>query len=323
MNLLLSSFFVVYKPIFIVLAIITSVVFLALLFALILFLKIFYSKPRKKKDKDYCPLPSDKRYKPYYSKMIEWIKIASTFDHQKYNIISDDGLKLCGKFYKFYDDAPIEIMFHGYRGDSVRDLSGGIIRAKKVGHNILAVDNRASGESEGSVITFGIKEHSDCLKWINFVIDNVEKDAKIILSGVSMGASTVLMASGCKLPKNVIGIIADCGYSSPKEIIKEVIKGMHLPASLIFPFVWLGAKIFGRFNLTEFSPKEALKKTTIPVFFIHGDKDDFVPLYMSEINFESCSSKKKKLVITTNAWHALCYMVNEQEYEKEVIEFFK
>lgn len=107
-----------------------------------------------------------------------------------------------------------------------------------------------------------------------------------------MGASTVLMVSDQALPPNVLGILADCGFSSAKDIIKKVIRQMGLPADIGYPFVKLGAKLFGHFDLEAHSAREAVKNATVPVIFFHGDGDDYVPCEMSRINHDACTSKK-------------------------------
>lgn len=309
------------KGIYVALIIVGSLILLTLLFSYILFLVIFYSKPRKYKP-DYCPLPRGKRYEPYHEDMKFWLKTCRELPYKEYSITSYDGLKLYGKYYHFYDNAKMELMFHGYKGNSESDLSGGILRAKLIGRNVFVVDSRASGKSQGSVITFGVKEHLDCLKWVDFIVNNVDKNAQIILTGVSMGAATVVMASGYELPKNVIGVLADCGFTSGKNIIKDVVKSMKLPPNIIYPFIWLGAKIFGNFDISSKGAEDYVKNSTVPVLFIHGEDDDYVPYQMSEVNYNNCTSKKKKLVIVKGAGHALCYMANSELYLKEITEFF-
>ena len=127
-------------------------------------------------------------------------------------------------------------------------------------NRVLLPDHAAHGRSEGKYLSFGIKESRDCLAWIDFLIDHFGADVKIILTGISMGAATVVMAGGEELPPNVIGILADCGYSTPKEIMEKVIREMGLPPKLSYPFVKLAARIFGHFDLEETSPMEALKR---------------------------------------------------------------
>ena len=136
-----------------------------------------------------------------------------------------------------------------------------------------------------------------------------------------MGAATVLMAAGEPLPKNVIGVLADCGYNSPKDIIKKVIKQIGLPPCIGYFFVKLGARIYGHFDLEETSPEEALKKCTLPVIFIHGESDDFVPCEMSQKNYDACRSKKK-IVTIKDAGHGLSYPVSPEQYLSELKEFF-
>ena len=268
------------------------------------------------------PTPEGEIYDPYRDKMKKWILEARKLPQEDVSITSFDGLTLRGKFYLYAPDAPIELMFHGYRGSAERDMSGGVQRCFALGRSALIVDQRASGSSQGHVISFGINERKDCLKWIEFMVEHFGPDVKIILTGISMGAATVLMASGEKLPPNVVGVLADCGYSSAKDIMKLVIREMKLPPDLSYPFVKLAARIFGHFDLEETSPVEAVKKSTVPIIFFHGDADAFVPCEMSRINYEACASKKKKLVIAPGAGHGLSYPVMKQEYLKEAGAFF-
>jgi pimeloyl-ACP methyl ester carboxylesterase len=172
-------------------------------------------------------------------------------------------------------------MFHGYRGTSEKDLSGGIQRCRKLGHSAFIVDQRCSRESEGDVITFGIKEHRDCLSWVAFMVEHFGPDVRIILCGISMGAATVMTAAGCPLPQNVVGVLADCGFTSAEEIIKRVAGLMKMPPNLSYPFVRLGARIFGGFDLNADSALEAAKRCKLPLMLVHGEEDDFVPCEMS------------------------------------------
>jgi fermentation-respiration switch protein FrsA (DUF1100 family) len=175
--------------------------------------------------------------------------------------------------------------------------------------------------NEGRVITFGINESRDCLSWVDFAVKHFGSDVKLILTGISMGAATVCIAAGECLPENVVGVLADCGYSSPKAIIKKVIADMKLPPSLAYPFVLLGARLFGRFDLEKFSPVESLKNTKLPVIFFHGDADDFVPCEMSKENYDACTGAKK-FVVVKGAGHGMAYLVEPEGYLEKVAEFF-
>lgn len=291
----------------------------SLITALVCFIRIFYS-PRQKKAEDF-PIPEGKIYEEYREDMIRWIKEADALPYIELSITSFDGLKLKGRFYEFEKNAPVEILFHGYKGSSRRDLSGGVARCRALGHSALIVDHRASGESEGRVITFGIKESRDCLSWIDLVSREVAPEAKIIITGISMGAATVMITAAEELPEKVVGVLADCGYTSAKDIIKKVIKDMGLPAELLYPFAKLGARIFGGFDLEERSPAESMKKCRIPVIFFHGDSDDFVPHSMSVENYEACVAKKE-LVTISGAGHGLCFPADREKYLNALRAFF-
>lgn len=281
----------------------------------------FYVPARKPVADDVIELPEGAVYEPYWEKMEFWIREARKLPQESVEITSFDGLKLQGKFYEYAPGAPVEIMFHGYRGSAERDMSGGVHRCFKVGRSALVVEQRCSHGSEGNTITFGINEHRDCLKWVDFAIEHLGKDIKIILTGISMGAATVMLAAGEKLPPNVVGILADCGYTSAKEIMFHVMRGMKLPPKLCYPFVKLGAKIFGHFDLDENSPIEAVKRCTLPVIFFHGEADDFVPCSMSREIFEICTSRKH-LVTIPGAGHGLSYAKDPQRYLQELRDFF-
>lgn len=305
----------------------TTLGFVILLLAAVLvisyicFRMAFYVPNRDVETFDGEDLPQGKIYEPFKESMINWTNETKAMPHEEFSITSLDGLKLFGKYYEYKKGAPIELMFHGYRGTARRDLSGGVQRCFQQKRSALIVSQRCSEKSEGNVITFGIQEHKDCLGWINFMINHFGPDVKIILTGISMGASTVLMAAGNPLPENVIGVLADCGYNSPKDIIKKVIKHMGLPPTTGYFFVKLGARIYGHFNLEETSPETAMKSCTVPVIFFHGESDDYVPCEMSQINYDACRSKKK-IVTIPNAGHGLSYLVDPETYLQSLKEFF-
>lgn len=237
-------------------------------------------------------------------------------------INSIDGLKLHGRYYHVKDGAPLDIQFHGYNGNAMRDFCGGNKISRESGHNSLLIDQRAHGMSRGKTISFGINERKDCLSWVRYAVERFGEDTEIVLSGVSMGAATVLMASDLGLPKNVKAIVADCGYSSPKAIINKVMRDSGLPDKLMYPFVWLGAMVFGKFNLTESSAVSAVSESDVPILIIHGGADDFVPCYMAEEIYKACRSEKK-LLIVPGAGHGMSYLVDKDLYEKTVKDFIK
>ena len=302
---------------------ITVLVILLLIFGIsyICFRLAFYASRKEVENKEEYSIPDGEIYEPYRDIMIGWMKEARQLHCEEFDITSFDGLNLHAKYYEYAPNTPIEIMFHGYRGSAERDLCGGIQRCFSLGRSVLLVDQRTSGGSDGNVISFGINESKDCLAWINFAVEHFGPDVKLILTGISMGASTVILAAGNPLPENVVGVLADCGYNSAKNIIKKVIRQIHLPATLLYPFVKLGAKIYGHFDLEETTPEEAMKNCKVPIILFHGDADDFVPCEMSKTNFDACSAPKR-LVTVPGAGHGLGYLVDPDKYLKAVSEFF-
>ena len=275
-----------------------------------------------KNNKIDLTFPNNPIYNTYKDKILEDILEVRKMPHENVSITSFDGLKLVGKYFEYQKGNPIEIMFHGYKGNSERDMSTGVKRAHICKRNALIVDQRASGYSEGHIISFGVNEVKDCMKWIEFVIEKFGKDVKIILTGISMGAATVMNASSMDLPENVIGILADCGYDSAKNITKKYIEDMKLPSNAFYPFLKVGAKIFGKVNLEEISPIESVKQSKVPIFFVHGEMDSFVPCEMSKKCYESCTSEKK-LVIIKGAEHGISYLQDPETYVNELNDFFK
>ena len=267
-------------------------------------------------------LPEVENIQEEYDRAISFIKVLDEIEYEKVKIKSKDGKLLVGRYYHTADGAPIHIEFHGYRSRATTDFCGINILVRDLGHNTLLVDQRAHGESGGNTISFGIKERLDCLDWINYVIDRFGKDVKIILSGLSMGAATILMASELDLPDNVIGIMADCPYSSPEEIIKQECAKMNLPPKLAYPFVRLGGMIFGGFDISSSAARTAVKNAKVPILIIHGEADDFVPCQMSRDIYNACTSDKT-LVTIPKATHGISYIVDRPLYEKAVEEFFK
>lgn len=305
-----------------ILGITAALALVTLLIAYICYRMAFYISDEEKRKNALHELPPGEEFLPYHDMMGAWQQEVKTFPCEIFTIKSFDGLTLQGKYFERFPGATIELMFHGYRGSAMRDLCGGVQRAYACGHNALIVDQRASGKSGGNVISFGINERKDCLSWITFMTEHFGPEVRIILTGISMGAATVLMASGEELPSNVVGVLGDCGYTSPKEIICKVIeKDMKLPAKPSYPFVRLGARIFGGFDLEETDSLRALQKCRLPVFLVHGEADDFVPCDMSRKMYESYSDKKR-LYTVPGAGHGLAYPVAGEKYIVELKAFF-
>ena len=303
-----------------ILILLLSLAALVALISYICYRMAFYAAPRKPLGEDEFPLPDGEIYESYRDVMIQWVKEIRTWPHEDVSVTAFDGLTLRGKLYEYAPGAPIELMLHGYRGAAEKDMCGGVRRCFAVKRSALVVDQRACGTSDGSTITFGVNERRDCLSWVDYMVKRWP-DRKIILTGISMGAATVVMAAGEPLPENVIGVLADCGYTTAKEMIQKTIAEMRLPPKLAYPFVKLGAKLYGHFDLEETSPIEALKTCQVPVIFFHGEADDFVPCDMSRRMHAACPTRSS-LITVPGAGHGLAYPVDKEGYIRNLMDFF-
>ena len=279
---------------------------------------VAFHSPKDHDTDPYQPIKG-KQYEPVWDQMLLGIQLVQKEPFESVHITSYDGTKLFGRYYHRYDDCPIQIIFHGYRSPAVRDGSGGSLLALKGGRNVLIVDQRAHGKSDGHVISFGIRERRDCLSWIVYVTERFGPDTPIILSGISMGAATVLMAADLELPANVKCIVADCPYSTPVRIIQKVCADLKYPVKLTKPFLYCGASMFGGFDLNESSAVEAVRHCNIPILLIHGDDDRFVPCEMSKEIF--AAGNDIRLEIFPGAGHGLSYLTDKSRYEQVTTEF--
>lgn len=188
------------------------------------------------------------------------------------------------------------IVVHGYGG------SGKLMSDKSkyfydMGYNVLIPDLRGHGKSEGDYIGMGWKDRLDIISWINFIIKE-NPNAEIVLHGTSMGAATVLMTSGENLPSNVKAIVADCAYTSAwDEFSYQLETYLKVPSSYILNVTNMVTKLKAGYSLKEASALECVKKATVPILFIHGDKDKFVPYSMMDKLYDATSSPKEKLTI--------------------------
>lgn len=242
--------------------------------------------------------------------------------YEDVSIQSFDGITLKGNYYHFRDGAPVKIIFHGYRSFTLRDCAGGFALARKLGMNVLAVDQRAHGRSDGHVITFGILERRDCLSWVQYINGRFGTETPIVLSGLSMGAATVIMATDLPLPQNVVCVLADSPYSAPGEIIRKVCRDIHCPDVLAYPFISIAAAVFGKFRLSEASAIHAAAQSNIPILLLHGEDDRFVPCEMSR-RIHAASNGCTHLETFPDAGHGLSYVIAPKRYEEVCINFLQ
>lgn len=300
--------------------------FLALLAVCVLpagfcYWKVFFV-PRDQDDRSYR-LPKGEQYEGTRDLMLSLIHEWESIPCERVRIRACDGTILAAKYYHVQEGAPLQIQFHGYHGSAMRDFCGGNKLAREMGFNTLAVDQRAHGKSGGHTTTFGIRERRDCLSWVRWACERFGPQTPIFLAGVSMGASTVLMATELELPPNVVAILADCPYSSPEAIIRKVCRDdLKLPPNLVMPFVKLGARLFGHFDLCAASAVEAVRHTKIPILLLHGEADRFVPCEMSWEIFEACAGEVVRETFP-EAGHGLSYVADTNRYAWVVRRFME
>jgi len=253
----------------------------------------------------------------------EAAKVLESCGCKYVEIISHDGVRLAGHFYECPTANRVIIAMHGWRSSWAKDF--GVISQFFHSNDcsVLYAEQRAQNDSEGEYMTFGLLERYDCLDWIDWVNDVIGETLPIYLAGVSMGATTVLMASGLDLPDNVVGVVADCGFTSPHAIWKHVVENnLHLPYSLHTSQVEKMVQKRIRMNPQEHSTVDALKKCCVPVLFIHGAEDSFVPVSMTYENYRACSAPRE-LLIVPGAEHGMSYIVEQRKYENTMRSFWK
>lgn len=233
--------------------------------------------------------------------------------------IMSDSFRLHGKLFK-NSGTKYALVCHGYTSKA-KHMAGFVNKFHSLGYNVLAVDARAHGDSEGTKIGMGWVERFDVIEWINYII-SLEPDAQIILHGVSMGASTVLMASGEELPKNVKAIIADCGYTSEWDEFRQEADVLHIPWFPVLNASSAISKIRDGYDFKQASAVEQVKKSHTPTLFIHGSEDELVPYGMLNELYSAANCEKEILTIQ-GAGHALSSSVAPELYWNTVEAFLE
>ena len=277
----------------------------------------------------------------YYDEIQEGIVWISQQETEDIYIQSEDGLKLHARLMDQSGAKGTVLMFHGYRTHPEVDFSASSHVYYECGNRIVHIDQRAAGESEGKYIGFGVLESRDCCLWAQYIANRFGTDQKIILAGLSMGASTVLMATAhhedrrvrinCSmeepmevsmtLPKNVTGIVADSAFSSPYDIIKKRIRTTyHCNGRLLTIAIGIWSRMLAHYSLKELSVPDVMKHNTIPVLLVHGTEDSNVPVEMTVKIAENCQAPKQVLLVK-GAEHGTGYLVDNEAYKKALQEF--
>lgn len=237
---------------------------------------------------------------------------------------SFDGLRLHATYFpagEKQERTKMVICFHGYTSQGMSDYIGLSDYYQKRGFAMLLPDARAHGASEGEYIGFGCLDRQDALGWIRWAIEELGEETEILLHGTSMGAATLLMLSGLSLPEQVKGIVSDCGFTSPKEVFTHVLHSMyHLPAFPLIPGADLVNRKLAGYGMDECNAKREVEKAKVPILFIHGEADTFVPCSMCDEIYEHCASPKSRLIVA-GAAHAESYYKDMENYERALTEF--
>ena len=251
----------------------------------------------------------------YYNIDLDW---WNRYKFEKYKIKNVNGLTLVGHYYDNKSDKTA-IIVHGYRSNYL-EMQGICDFYIRKGFNILAVEDRAHGESEGKCIGFGWYDRLDLMAWIKHL--NELQETKIVLHGLSMGSTAVCSVSGEKLPENVKAIISDCGFSNGDQQFTYVMKKNKFPVILKKHLYSYLKRVHG-FDMKDVDATKSVKNTKVPILFIHGNADDFVPVENLYALYNAAPDGKKDKFIVEGAGHALSYNVAGKEYEKKIESFLK
>ncbi len=261
-------------------------------------------------------------WESHMPKIKAWKEWMLSQPHEDVYIWSEDGLKLHGSYFPGEGSKKkIVICFHGYTSDGMSGFIGLSNYYLPRGYQMLLVDQRAHGKSEGDYIGFGCLDRKDAVCWIRYIEEKLGPDCEIVLHGTSMGGATVLMASGLWLGPSVKGIISDCAFTSAWDVFTYVLKQRyHLPARPIMETADRMAKKRAGYGLRECNAAEEVKKTTVPILLIHGDADTFVPCEMCEEIHRNCAPGTEKLIVP-GAGHCESHYVATEVVEEKLTEF--
>lgn len=276
---------------------------------------------KERTEEDYYE-GDDSIWKPFRESMTKAQQWLREHTEEHVSITSYDGLKLSALYVPADAEKPRGtcIVFHGYRSLATVDFAPEVEFLHSLGYRLLVPYQRSHGESEGKYITYGVKERFDCRDWAEYIAGRFPQE-DIFLMGISMGSATVMMSSDLDLPETVRGIVADCGFTSPWEIMKHVSRrDFKLPSFPLLNALDLVARLRAGFSLKGADARRSLAKTRLPVLFLHGAEDDFVPLSMTRENFAACKSEKE-LFIVKGAGHAQSFAVDPAGCEEKIGSF--
>jgi alpha-beta hydrolase superfamily lysophospholipase len=236
-------------------------------------------------------------------------------------IESFDHHKLHGYFIKNKKEKKVVISFHGYNTEARKEYPLHHSYYSD-GYTVLIVDQRGVGRSRGGFITMGLLERWDCLRWIDYVVGRYGGDVEILLDGLSMGASTIMMAAQDIRAPQVKGMIVNCGFDScTDQLAYTITKLMHLPLVPVLPTVKLYAKLLAKYDMDAITAGASLAKSDIPLLMIHGAKDTFVPYENLAKIFAQAKAEHKKMVPCEHAAHGISRFEDRELFDREICGF--
>ncbi|GGJ88200.1 alpha/beta hydrolase [Lentibacillus kapialis] len=252
----------------------------------------------------------------------DWRRWVDEQDFDEWSMTSEDGLELKGYFLEAKESSDkVVVMAHGYLGNAMDMGLFGQYYYEQRGYNIFTADARGHGASGGDYIGFGWPDRKDYVEWIDRIIEKYGDDTEIILHGVSMGAATVLMTAGEELPDNVKAVIADSPYTSVYDLFSYQMNRMfRLPSFPILPTTSAVTNIRAGYSLKEASALDQVKKAEIPILYIRGNADTFVPARMSQTLYENTKSEAEMMTVD-DAGHGEPYIVAKEKYITQVNAF--
>lgn len=262
------------------------------------------------------------KYEKKYEEGRQWCLQQNMESHV---IESEDHLKLHAGYLKAKDESKrIVILCHGYRGSGASDFANIARFLHENNCDYLMIDQRCCGQSEGKYITFGAKEKSDICQWVYYICENNKRHLPVYLFGVSMGAASVLMASGNYLPYDVKGIVADCGFTSMKSQMQDITtQWFHIkyPGLLLFRLD-LFCRFFAKFKMSDADATKAIEQNKRPILFFHGEEDSYVKVENTIRNYLNSRSSKDIVLVPLGRHRWSAYMA-EETYRRKIMEFFE
>ena len=255
----------------------------------------------------------------------EGVAYMETLPHEDVYITSEDGLRLHATLFPAPGGAADYVVgIHGFQSRAWQEYAPHIAFYQSIGFGMLLPDDRGHGQSEGEYATMGVKDRRDCICWVKYLAERFGEQTRVLLHGVSMGGATVLSASGeADLPAQVLGVVSDCGFTSPRESFACQIRSLYnIPPQ--FPVLvsqWY-AKHRAHFDFTEAQPIDQVRHAKVPILFIQGARDIMVPEFMAHKLYEACSGRKQ-LLIVPEANHAESIAYDPQGYRQAIRDLFR